>query len=81
MAVEYSRELSIKVFASQYRLIKLGFEQAGAPGFGLRRVLVNERGEIKGELKCGEHKSLQTYRVILMPGPDEEVVWVNKVYR
>jgi hypothetical protein len=59
----------------------LGFRQGGAAGFGLRRVLVNERGEIKGELKRGEHKSLQTDRVILMPGPDEEVAWVNKMYR
>jgi len=36
-------------------------------------VLVNERGEIKGELKRGEHKSLKTDRIILKPGPDEEV--------
>jgi DNA invertase Pin-like site-specific DNA recombinase len=81
MAGEYSRELSVKVFAAQCRLIELGFRQGGAAGFGLRRVLVNERGEVKGELKRGEHKSLQTDRVILMPGPDEEVTWVNKMYR
>ena len=81
MAGEYSRELSVKVFAGQCRLIELGFRQGGAAGFVSRRVLVNERGEIKGELKRGEHKSLQTDRVILMPGPDEEVAWVNKMYR
>lgn len=40
-----------------------------------------KRAGIKGELKRGEHKSLQTDRVILMPGPDEEVAWVNKMYR
>ena len=81
MAGEYSRELSDKVFAGQCRLIELGFRQGGAAGFGFRRVPVNERGEIKGELKRGEHKSLQTDRVILMPSPDEEVAWVNKMYR
>lgn len=81
MAGECSRKLSVKVFAGQCRLIELGFRQGGAAGFGLRRVLVNERGEIKGELLRGEHKSLQTDRVILMPGPDEEVAWVNKMYR
>lgn len=80
MAGEYSRELSVKVFAGQCPLIELRFRQGGAAGFGLRRVLVNERGEIKGELKRGEHKSLQTDRVILMLGPDEEVAWVNKMY-
>jgi len=81
MAGEYSRELSVKVFAGQCRLIEMGYRQGGMAGFGLRRVLVDERGEIKGELKRGEHKSLQTDRVILMPGPDEEVAWVNKMYR
>ncbi|WP_281287044.1 recombinase family protein [Aquicoccus porphyridii] len=81
MAGEYSRELSVKVIAGQCRLIEMGYRQGGTAGFGLRRVLVDERGEIKGELKRGDHKSLQTDRVILMPGPDEEVAWVNKMYR
>jgi len=81
MAGEYSRELSVKVFAGQCRLIELGLRQGGAAGFGLRRVLVDERGNIKSELKRGEHKSFQTDRVILMPGPDEEVAWVGKMYR
>ena len=81
MAGEYSRELSAKVFAGQCRLIEMGFRQGGPAGFGLRRVLVNERGELKGELKPGEHKSLQTDRVILMPGPEEEIAWVNHMFR
>ena len=33
---------------------------------------IDERGEVKGELKRGEHKSLQTDRVILVPGPEDE---------
>ena len=81
MAGEYSRELSAKVFAGQCRLIELGFRQGGAAGFGLRRVLIDERGETKGVLKQGEHKSLQTDRVILMPGPADEVAWVNQMFR
>ncbi len=44
-------------------------------------MLIDERGNIKSELKRGEHKSLQTDRVILMPGPEEEVAWVGKMYR
>ena len=81
MAGEYSRELSAKVFAGQCRLIELGFRQGGAAGFGLRRILIDERGETKGVLKQGEHKSLQTDRVILMPGPADEVAWVNQMFR
>ena len=80
MAGEYSRELSTKVFAGQCRLIELGFRQGGPAGFGLRRVLVDQTGVLKGELKRGEHKSLQTDRVILMPGPENEIQTVNKIY-
>jgi DNA invertase Pin-like site-specific DNA recombinase len=81
MAGEYSRELSAKVFAGQCRLIETGFRQGGPAGFGLRRVLIDQSGQVKGELKRGEHKSLQTDRVILMPGPDSEVATVNQIYR
>jgi DNA invertase Pin-like site-specific DNA recombinase len=81
MAGEYSRELSAKVFAGQCRLIELGFRQGGQAGYGLRRVLVDERGERKATLKRGEHKSLQTDRVILVPGPPEEVETVRWIYR
>ena len=81
MAGEYSRELSAKVFAGQCRLIELGFRQGGPAGYGLRRVLVDQSGSIKAELTRGEHKSLQTDRVILMPGPEEEIRTVNQMYR
>jgi DNA invertase Pin-like site-specific DNA recombinase len=81
MAGEYSRELSAKVFAGQCRLIELGFRQGGPAGFGLRRVLVDQGGNVKGELSRGEHKSLQTDRVILTPGPDVETRVVQDIYR
>lgn len=81
MAGEYSRELSAKIFAGQCRLIELGYRQGGPAGFGLRRVLIDQTGSIKSELSRGEHKSLQTDRVILMPGPDPEVQIVNQIYR
>lgn len=80
MAGEYSRELSVKVFQGQCRLIELGYRQGGAPGFGLRRMLVGPGGEHKGVLSPGEQKSLQTDRVILVPGPVEEVEVVRWVY-
>jgi DNA invertase Pin-like site-specific DNA recombinase len=81
MAGEYSRELSTKVFAGQCRLIELGFRQGGPAGFGLRRVLVDQSGTFKGALGRGEQKSIQTDRVILAPGPDEETAVVREIYR
>lgn len=81
MAGEYSRELSAKVFAGQCRLIELGYRQGGPAGYGLRRVLLDQTGSVKAELSRGEHKSLQTDRVILTPGPGAEVQVVNQIYR
>ncbi|MFZ2738250.1 MAG: recombinase family protein [Burkholderiaceae bacterium] len=81
MAGEYSRELSAKVFAGQCRLIELGFRQGGPAGYGLRRVLIDQSGAIKSELKPGEQKSLQTDRVILVPGTDFELATVNQIFQ
>src|ERR1700689_847372 len=53
MAAEYSRELSVKVFSGQCRLIELGFRQGGAAGYGLRRMLVDQNGDVKAELSRG----------------------------
>jgi DNA invertase Pin-like site-specific DNA recombinase len=81
MAGEYSRELSAKVFAGQCRLIELGYRQGGAAGYGLRRQLIDHTGTAKGQLSAGEHKSIQTDRIILVPGPPGEIENVRKVYR
>ena len=81
MAGEYSRELSVKVFAGQCRLVELGYRQGGAAGYGLRRVLIDEHGNPKAQLSHGEQKSLQTDRVILVPGPDREQEVVRRMYR
>ncbi len=83
MAAEYSRELSGKVFTGQSRLITLGYKQGGPAGYGLRRMLIDEHGNHKGVLARGEHKSIATDRVILVPGPEEEqenVRWMYKAF-
>jgi DNA invertase Pin-like site-specific DNA recombinase len=80
MAGEYSRELSAKVFKGQCRLITLGYRQGGPAGYGLRRMLIDERGQDKGALRRGEKKSIQTDRVVLVPGPKEEIAVVRRIY-
>ena len=81
MAGEYSRELSVKVFAGQANLIRLGYRQGGAAGYGLRRLLVDQNRNAKSTLNRVEHKSIATDRVILVPGPAEEIAVVREVYR
>lgn len=80
MAGEYSRELSQKVFAGQCRLVEKGFHQGGPAGYGLRRALIDEKSEFKAELSRGQQKSLQTDRVILIPGPEAEIEVVQRIY-
>ena len=81
MAGEYSRELSTKVWIGQGHLIELGYRQGGPPGYGFRRVLIDQSGTHKGILSRGEHKSIQTDRVVLDLGPPEEVETVRRIYR
>lgn len=81
MAGEYSRELSVKTFAGQANLIRLGFRQGGAAGFGLRRLLVDQNGNAKTELERRQQKSIATDRVVLVPGPESEVKVVNEIFR
>lgn len=80
MAGEYSRELSVKVFAGQCRLIERGFRQGGIAGYGLRRQLVDQDRIPKETLALGTRKSIQTDRVILVPGPEAEVQIVREIY-
>ncbi|MBZ0212003.1 MAG: recombinase family protein [Hyphomicrobium sp.] len=80
LAAEYSRELSTKVYAGKRRLVELGFRQGGCPGYGLRRCLIDASGERKGLLARGECKSVATDRIILVPGPPEEIAVVQRIY-
>ena len=80
MASEYSRELSAKVRAGQVRLAQKGFKLGGAPSFGLRRMLLDSFGKPKQLLVDGQRKSIATERVILVPGPSEEIETVRRIF-
>jgi hypothetical protein len=80
MAGEFSRELSVKVFAGQSRIAAKGFHVGATPGYGLRRFLLDEHGQRKMELGFGQRKSIHTDRVILVPGPAHEIETVQAVY-
>ena len=80
MAAEFSRELSAKTLAGHCRLVELGYRQGGIPGYGLRRMLLDPNGNPKHMLETGQYKSLQSERVILVPGPKEEVETVRWIY-
>jgi DNA invertase Pin-like site-specific DNA recombinase len=80
MAAEYSRELGAKVLAGQTRLAQLGFKQGTNP-LGLGRLLVSPNKQPKQLLGKGERKSLITDRVLLVPGPAEDVALIRDIFR
>lgn len=79
-AATYSKNLSDKVFLGQANLVRRGYHQGGMPGYGIRRLLIDEHAKPKGQLLPGQRKSLQTDRVVLIPGPDDEIKVVNRIY-
>lgn len=81
MSAEYVRELGVKVFHGACNIVRHGFRQGGAPGYGLRRQLIDEQHNVKGLLSRGERKSIQTDRIILVPGPQEEIAVVHRIYQ
>ncbi|WBL78791.1 recombinase family protein [Bradyrhizobium xenonodulans] len=81
MAAEYSRELSVKVHAGACRVASLGFKQGGPAGYGLQRELIDESGCSRGILLKGERKHLQTDRVVIRPGTENEQRIVARIFR
>jgi DNA invertase Pin-like site-specific DNA recombinase len=80
MAAEYSRELAVRTHSAQVRGASQGFLQGGIAGYGLRRLLIDAKGEPKGLLPCGTAKSFRTDRVVLVPGPPEEIAVVRRIF-
>ncbi|MCC8954130.1 recombinase family protein [Bradyrhizobium sp. Pear77] len=80
-AAGYSRRLSSKVFAGHCTLGRRGYWQGAPPGYGLRRTLIDASGSPRTTLAHGERKFIQSDRVILVPGPADEVALVRRMFR
>lgn len=76
----YSRNLSVKVFAGHVNLVKRGYYQGGTPGYGLRRKLIDPGSKKTKILNPGERKSLQTDRVVLVPGTKKEIQIIKRIF-
>jgi DNA invertase Pin-like site-specific DNA recombinase len=81
MAGEYSRELSVKVFAGQSRLAQMGFTLGARAAYGMRRMLIDQNGVAKRILNPGEWKSITTDRVTFVPGPSKEIATVRWIFK
>jgi DNA invertase Pin-like site-specific DNA recombinase len=80
MAAEYSRELSDKEFRGKSRIAQLGLWVGGNPAYGYRRLMLSANGTPRQILERGEQKSLRTDRIVLVPGPQEEVECIRVMF-
>ncbi|MBI3699090.1 MAG: recombinase family protein [Afipia sp.] len=80
MAAEFSRDLSTRVFAGLSRSASNGYYVGSSPGFGLRRLAIDDQGRPRIALKAGDRKAIATDRTILVTGPVEEVQVVHEIY-
>lgn len=81
MAGEYSRELSVKVSRAHRQQAALGFHQGGPANYGLRRAVIGPDGVQKVVMERRQAKNLQTDKVVLVPGPDDEIEVVRGIFK
>ncbi len=80
MAAEYSRDLSRKVLAGQLRLASMGYHVSGSSPYGLRRQLITAHGQVRQLMQRGDRKAVIDERVVLVPGPRDEVQQVRTIF-
>lgn len=81
MAGEYSRELSGKLARAKRQQAELGFRQGARVLYGFRRVLVDPARNPKQVLNDGERKALSNDKVVVVPGPPEELEVIRRIFR
>jgi DNA invertase Pin-like site-specific DNA recombinase len=81
MAGEYSRDLSAKVRRAHHQQALLGFRQGGSLTYGFRRLLVDASRKPRQILGSGERKALSTDKVVIVPGPPEELEVIRRIFR
>ena len=79
-AASYSRELSGKVWKGCAKIASGGFWAGGAPPYGTRRLLLDEKRNPVRILEDGEHKAIHNQRVTLTGGADEEVETIRHIF-
>lgn len=81
MAAEFSRDLSARVSLTQRGLGAKGYWMGGPTAYGLDRVVVDPAGKVRIVLKPGQRSALKGDRVVLAPGPRDEVRLVRRIFR
>jgi len=80
MAGEFSRELSVKLARAKRQQANLGFRQGGKLIYGFRRLLVDPARNPRQLLRNGERKALSSDKVIVVPGPPDELAVIRRIF-
>jgi DNA invertase Pin-like site-specific DNA recombinase len=81
MAGEYSRDLSAKMSRAHRQQAQLGFRQGGRLIYGFRRLLVDPARNPRQILNSGQRKAVSSDKVIVIPGPPEELEVIRRIFR
>ena len=81
MAAEYSRALSSRIASAKRNVAAQGFLQCALPPYGLRRAIADRQGKVLKIAERGESKASNQHKVILVPGPEEEVEVVRQIFQ
>jgi DNA invertase Pin-like site-specific DNA recombinase len=79
-SAQYSRELSDKVFKGCVKVVQQGYRAGGAAPYATHRMMVDEQNAPQKVLEHGEHKSIQNWRVKLVPGEPQQVEVVGEIF-
>jgi DNA invertase Pin-like site-specific DNA recombinase len=80
MAAEFSRELSVKIFATHTLIASRGHYPGSRCLYGLRRVAFDENGRRRKILWPGRQKDVETDHVVLAPGSPKEIATVREIF-
>ena len=80
MAAEYSRELSVKIFAAHSLIARSGHNPGGMCAYGLNRVAIDPNGRHRKVLKPGRRREIKSDYVVLARGARNEVMIVREIF-
>ncbi len=64
----------------EYAQLQEGRKMGGVAGYGLRRAVIDDQGEIKAILQSGEQRLIRGDRVVFVHGPLQEVQTVRRIF-
>ncbi len=79
-AADHSAKLSDRVWHGSVKISAEGFSAGGLPGYGLERVLLDERRRMLQVLPPGQQKRISNQRVTFRPARDATAKTVTKIF-